>query len=306
MRIRRRSLRKLLIAVGCVVGIVAWPAAAVGGVFILLGCELHLWSKGCLEQNLRLTTAGPYRWSRNPFYLANLSIDLGLCFVIGRWWVALVFLPIWFLSYRETIAREEARLAEIFPDSFPAYLQAVPALIPTGRGLSADRSAGEFSWANPALARGSEYARLLGVGLSALAIWAAESVRLAPWSMFEDDSALALALVVFLGAGWIVKLALAEAFRRPQTALLPLSARPLSLFAIGGVLILAALSIGEVWAAALPGMWIVLAALDRFAALRAAREGAVERRLWRYFPAIAAGTTTACLALLGLERLFVD
>lgn len=302
MRIRRRSLRKLLIAVGCVVGIVAWPGAALGGALILSGSALHLWSKGCLEQNRRLTTAGPYRWSRNPFYFANLLIDLGLCCVIGRWWVALVFVPVWFLSYRETIAREEAKLAELFPDSLPAYLEAVPTLIPTGRRLPVERSSGAFSWDNPALARGSEYARLLGVALSAMAIWAAESVRRAPWSIFEDESASVLALVVFLGAGWIVKLALAEAFRRPQTALVPLSTRPLRSIAIGGVLIVAAMTIGEVWAAALPATWFVLVALDRFAAKRAAGEDVSQRKLWRYFPTIAAGSITVCFVLLGFGR----
>ena len=78
MRIRRRSLRKFLAVLGCVVATVSYPAAMVGGLLMLAGSGVHLWSKGCLQQNLRLTTAGPYRWTRNPFYLANLLIDLGL------------------------------------------------------------------------------------------------------------------------------------------------------------------------------------------------------------------------------------
>ena len=103
MRIRRRSLRKGLVAVGCLVGQVSFPAAALGGVSIGLGAALHLWSKGCLEQNRRLTRAGPYRFTRNPFYLANGLVDLGLCWVIGSPWLAMIYWPIWWLSYRETI-----------------------------------------------------------------------------------------------------------------------------------------------------------------------------------------------------------
>ena len=119
MRIRRRRLRKILVAVGVVFGVVGHSSAIAGVLLLVIGSGLHLWSRGCLEPNLRLTTAGPYRWTRNPFYLANLLIDVGLCFVIGRWWIALLFLPIWWLSYRETILREEARLLALFPEEFP-------------------------------------------------------------------------------------------------------------------------------------------------------------------------------------------
>lgn len=222
LTIRRRSLRKGLIAAGCVVGTVALPAAGVGLVLLSIGAGLHLWSKGCLEQNRRLTTAGPYRWTRNPFYFANLLVDLGLCCVIGVWWVALVYWPIWVIAYRETIAREERRLAELFPDEMPAYLEAVPALIPTRPGLARERSRGGFSWDNPALARGSEYARLLGIWLAPAAIWAGGRARSEGLALFDPRHGVELGLLVLLVVGWVIKLALAETFRRPATRLLPL------------------------------------------------------------------------------------
>jgi hypothetical protein len=304
MRIRRRSLRKLLIAVGCVVATVSWPGAALGGVAIVAGCGLHLWSKGCLEQNRRLTTAGPYRWTRNPFYLANLMIDVGLCFVIGRWWIALVFLPIWFVSYRRTIAREEARLLGLFPESLPDYLAAVPALIPTGRHLPSHLAQGAFRWDNDSLARGSEFARLFGVVLAPLAIWAAEGVRLHRSRLFADENAFGLALVVFLGVGWILKLALAETFRRPDTALLPAPLGP-TLRVAGGAsfIVLAALS-GLPWMAALPATWIGLVALDRYGSFRIAADGRAKGALWSYLPWIVAGTLAVSASLCLLAHLF--
>ena len=303
MRIRRRSLRKLLIAVGCVVGIVEAPEAPIGVFLLALGSGLHVWSKGCLEQNRRLTTAGPYRWTRNPFYLANAAIDLGFCFVIGRGWVAVVYLPIWWFSYRETIAREEAKLVELFPDAFAAYRAAVPRLIPTGRRLSRERAQGAFSWANPALARGSEYARVVGIALAALAIWAAARVRPDPLRIFESPESSTLTLLVFLGVGWILKLALAEVFRRPETALLPFASRPRWRIALGLGLSAVAMFLRMPWLTSLPVLWWGLFALDRVGAARGTAASPGERPLWGYWRPILLGTlaaVTGIAVLLGV------
>jgi len=297
MRIRRRSLRKLLVIVGCVVGIVGFPGTLAGGLLLLVGSGLHLWSRGCLEQNLRLTTAGPYRWTRNPFYLANLLIDVGLCFVIGRGWVAVIFLPVWWLSYRETISREEARLLALFPDEFPGYLDSVPRLIPSGRGLSLDCAKGRFDWQNPALSRGSEYARLLGLWLSFGTIWVCDLLRRERMAILDERNAWALGLVVILLCGWAVKLALAETFRRPQTQLLPFASQPALRHAVTVLLLSGAIFSGSLWALALPGLWCVLLALDRLGEFRLGRRGQVKQRAWRYFLPIAIGSN-ASLALI--------
>lgn len=295
MRIRRRSLRKLLIAVGCAVGIARLPGAMAGVLLLLAGSGLHLWSKGCLEQNLRLTSTGPYRWTRNPFYLANLLIDLGLCFVIGRWWVAAVFLPIWWFSYRETISREEARLLELFPDAFPDYLNSVPRLIPSGRRLPVDRAEGRFDWNNDALFRGSEYARLLGVWLAPGAILAGELLRRERMAILDESNSLGLGLIALLFCAWVVKLALAETFRRPQTVLLPFDSQPVLRYGITVLLVSGAAFIGSLWAASLPGLWCVLMVLDRFGDSRFERDPERERHVWRFFPVIAIGSIASHL-----------
>jgi hypothetical protein len=302
MRIRRRSLRKLLIAVGCVVGIVRFPGAMAGGLLLLAGSGLHLWSKGCLEQNLRLISAGPYRWTRNPFYLANLLIDLGLCFVIGRWWVALLFLPVWWFSYRETISREETRLLALFPEVFPDYLNSVPRLIPSGRRLSLDRVEGGFDWNNNAFSRGSEHARLLGVWLAPGTIWAGELLRHERMAILDGSNSRGLGLIVVLLCAWVVKLALAETFRRPQTALLPFASQPVFRHGVAGLLLVGAVFSGRLWAASLSGLWCLLMALDHFGDSRLNRNSRQERRVWRYFPAIAIGSIASYLLVAVMVR----
>lgn len=303
MKIRRRRLRKLLIAIGCVVADVGFPGAMIGGLLLLVGSSLHLWSKGCLEQNRRLTTTGPYRWTRNPFYLANLLIELGLCFVIGRGWLAVVFVPVWWFAYRETILREEARLLSLFPDQYPEYLTSVPRLIPSGRRLRRDRAEGIFSWNNDALARGSEYARLLGVWLAPGLIWASEFLRHQRMAIFEAENSWALGIMALLCCAWVIKLALAETFRRPKTALLPVALRPILRHGVTVSLLLGALLFRSLWAASLPGLWCILMALDRLGNTGLDPNDSTSSRAWPYFPAIAIGSVGTYVGIAVMVRI---
>ncbi len=255
---------------------------------MLAGSGLHFWSKGILEQNLRLITAGPYRWTRNPFYLANLLIDLGLCFVIGRFWVGFVFLPIWVYAYHETIGREEQRLLSLFPDEFSRYREAVPRLLPTGRRLDVAHACGHFSLSNDALAKGSEYARLLGVWLAPAAVWAAAILRSERLAVFEPSQATTLAILLSIPVAWVFKLGLAERFRRPQIRLLPFAGRPWSRAGTALMLIAVALVAGQPWFWNGPLLWVGLMALDRPTRTGLEAGGASGRRaLWRYFSPIA-------------------
>jgi len=302
LQISRRSLRKGLIAVGCLVGSVAYPQAAIGAGLVLLGSGLHLWSKGCLEQNRRLTTAGPYRFTRNPFYLANLLIDLGLCFVIGNPWLAAIFATLWWLSYRDTIEREEERLAALFPDEYATYRSLVPRFFPKVRPLPLALVRGRFSLDSDGLARGAEYARLVGIVIAPWVIGAAEVIRREGIAIFEGRHAGELALALLLPALWIVKLALAETFRRPETALVPWvdSSRVRLGLALVFALIALVFATRLTWLAVLPGLWSALLVLDLVGDRRRRENIGDARSGWGYSRAIATGSlvTTACVAVL--------
>ena len=81
-RIPRRNLRKGLLVAGCLFGTTSTPGAAIGLTLLGVGAGLHFVSKGTLRQNRELTRSGPYRYTRNPFYLANALIDLGILCLI--------------------------------------------------------------------------------------------------------------------------------------------------------------------------------------------------------------------------------
>ncbi len=284
MAIDRRYLRRLLIVAGCLFADPTPTLVFASLPFFLAGGALHLWSKGCLEQNRRLTTAGPYRFTRNPFYLANALVDGATCLVIGQLWIGAVFALLFFATYRETIGREERTLEGLFPESFPDYRARVPCLLPTGRSLAPENASGTFAWSNPGLAQGQEYARLLGITLGPLAIVGASVVRTEGAALLTPAGAPALAGLVALPALWIVKLALADVFRRPGQALVPPAKSQGARLGLAGVC--AALAIAAAawkpWLAVWPGLWGARAARRvSGASRRAGRAGAGIDRIRR-------------------------
>lgn len=73
---------------------------------------------------------GPYRYTRNPLYFANIFIALGMGLMASRsGWIAMV-IGMWIFGYR-LIGREEQMLLETQGDSYRRYLQAVPRFWPS-------------------------------------------------------------------------------------------------------------------------------------------------------------------------------
>lgn len=161
LRLDRGVIRWWLMAAGV---LLAWPnllSASIGTALIGLGMVVHLWAKGCLQQNRQLTVCGPYRWSRNPFYVANFLIDYGLCLLINNIWLTGVFLVAWAWVYRKQIAFEEATLEGIYGQAWQDYKKAVPVFVPYKRPYSPVPPEQGFSWANPNLSQSREIPRLL-------------------------------------------------------------------------------------------------------------------------------------------------
>ena len=218
IRLRRAHLRTALIALGLLASD-PQPALFAGGIAVLFAsAALHLFAKGCLHQNMEVTRSGPYRFCRNPFYLANLGIDFGICLMIGRWWVALPYLVLWSVVYRESISREEVKLEELFGETFRAYRERVPRLFPTRRPLPAPENGSGFSWKNPNLADGAETARLVGFAVVPLVLWLAAELRAKSASALLDPGSAVFAGAAAVALLWGVKVALVMRLKRGRRA----------------------------------------------------------------------------------------
>jgi protein-S-isoprenylcysteine O-methyltransferase Ste14 len=80
-----------------------------------------------------LNTTGMYSISRNPLYLGNFIIVLGVTLFIEVWWLALlVWFGFWFY-YERIIFTEEEFLRSKFKDQFMEWAKKTPIVIPRFR-----------------------------------------------------------------------------------------------------------------------------------------------------------------------------
>ncbi|WP_420113096.1 methyltransferase family protein [Pseudactinotalea sp.] len=71
-----------------------------------------------------LITSGPFRFSRNPIYVAFTLIVLGVALATASWWPVLSLLPA-LLVITSVIRGEEERLRRIFGDEYLEYCRRV-------------------------------------------------------------------------------------------------------------------------------------------------------------------------------------
>jgi protein-S-isoprenylcysteine O-methyltransferase Ste14 len=69
----------------------------------------------------RLTTGGPFRYSRNPSYLALAMIYAGVASLRDSLWAMLLLAPVLRVMRREVIGREERYLERAFGEEYLAY-----------------------------------------------------------------------------------------------------------------------------------------------------------------------------------------
>jgi protein-S-isoprenylcysteine O-methyltransferase Ste14 len=116
----------------------AWTAA--GLLLCIAGQTLRAWVLGQVPdgtsgQNEKLiatslNTTGPYALTRNPLYLGNLAITLGLCLIAHDALLLVVVALLFALQYRAIIAAEEGFLRERFGAAYDAWCARVPRFWP--------------------------------------------------------------------------------------------------------------------------------------------------------------------------------
>jgi len=69
----------------------------------------------------RIVTAGPFRFSRNPLYVAITLLYLGLTLAVKTWWGVVVLVPVLTTMHRGVVLREERYLEQKFGESYRQY-----------------------------------------------------------------------------------------------------------------------------------------------------------------------------------------
>jgi protein-S-isoprenylcysteine O-methyltransferase Ste14 len=122
---------------------VAWPvglasgalSSPLGGTMVLAAVALFLSAVRTLRAagtpvpgdrpTTTIVRTGPYRYSRNPVYLAFSLFQLGVAFWINTLWLLVTLVPAVALMSFVVIAREERYLETRFPSQYLPYKAAV-------------------------------------------------------------------------------------------------------------------------------------------------------------------------------------
>jgi len=81
----------------------------------------------------RLVTTGPYSLTRNPLYIANISLACGLAVLIGAdFWAGALALAL-FLHYGRVVRAEERMLVRTFDPEYREYCERVRRWLPIPR-----------------------------------------------------------------------------------------------------------------------------------------------------------------------------
>ena len=129
-------------------------STAIGMSFVVLGEFLRIWTVGYAGGATRATTlgaardlvtTGPYSYVRNPLYLGNFLLSLGVCIIANVIWLIPVLILGYLIQYLPIIAVEEMYLLESCGSVYQTYQEQVRRFIPQLHPYQSP-STHDFSW----------------------------------------------------------------------------------------------------------------------------------------------------------------
>ena len=112
-----------------------------GAVLLLAGESVRMWAvsyAGGITRTRKmgapeLCSSGPYAFVRNPLYLGNMTMYLGVVFIAGAanvYLMASTTVAFFLIQYSLIISLEEETLKGLFEASYKEYKKNVPAIFP--------------------------------------------------------------------------------------------------------------------------------------------------------------------------------
>ncbi len=112
-------------------------SATIGTILIMLGSFARIYTVAFMADDLsdnagadQLITAGPFALVRNPLYISNLIITLGVVFYSGVVVLGTLVLAFFVFQYHCITKYEESSLLAKFGDEYQRYMERVPAWFP--------------------------------------------------------------------------------------------------------------------------------------------------------------------------------
>lgn len=113
--------------------LIIWP---VGLSIIALGLLIRIWATKHIgirilrkykdRETLPLVVTGPYSLVRNPLYIGNILVIVGLCIFSELLWLTPIVLIYFFILYSLVVRYEEYKLSALFEREYEIYKQKIP------------------------------------------------------------------------------------------------------------------------------------------------------------------------------------
>jgi len=107
-----------------------------GGMIFLLSATFARWAFKTMHKERtspnpykvseHLTTSGPFKYSRNPIYLAMTGLYLAIALVMNSIWPFVLLLPLFLIMHWGVVLREETYLTSRFGETYLVYKKDVP------------------------------------------------------------------------------------------------------------------------------------------------------------------------------------
>jgi protein-S-isoprenylcysteine O-methyltransferase Ste14 len=104
-----------------------WPGLAL----VVLGVGIAAWGRRTMQAagtnvnpalpTTAIVASGPFRFSRNPLYLALTLLYFGLILAFNTWWGIVVLIPLLIIMHRGVVLREERYLDQKFGETYRQY-----------------------------------------------------------------------------------------------------------------------------------------------------------------------------------------
>ena len=108
-----------------------WPRWVVGAALLGGGLSVALWGEKTMQRagtevrpdrpSTALVDGGPFRFSRNPLYVAVTTMFLGVAFLANAAWFLLLLVPMVAVLHFGVVRREERYLEGKFGEPYRAY-----------------------------------------------------------------------------------------------------------------------------------------------------------------------------------------
>jgi protein-S-isoprenylcysteine O-methyltransferase Ste14 len=115
-----------------------------------------------------LVASGPFRWVRNPLYIGNIAIWIGLTLTAGLPWLIAPVALLLALEYHAIVRWEEQLLAARLGEPYRRYVALVPRWLPRPPLARWNTTDAPFTWSATLF---SERGTLIAIGVGFLLLW---------------------------------------------------------------------------------------------------------------------------------------